>query len=161
MFIGKNLLDWIGLGTGENVDPYLAKLNTQCLNGDFAECFKSRALQTLDDFFDQVRIYYFTPYFQRHCLMQNFKAFAAWSIAETVIVLYWKTSTAKSCPTAFRINRTETCSRCSLLTIQSETEANYSKPSASRKYLKQFPQLPHSPSGKDFLISIRTVLLKQ
>ncbi|KAK4875552.1 hypothetical protein RN001_011974 [Aquatica leii] len=51
--IGKDLLDWIGLGTGPNVDPYLSRANEGCLNGDLAECFKSRALQSLDDFFNQ------------------------------------------------------------------------------------------------------------
>ncbi|KAJ1525269.1 hypothetical protein ONE63_010093 [Megalurothrips usitatus] len=50
---GKNLLDWIGLGTGPETDPYLAKINNQCLEGDFSECFKSRALSSLDDFFDK------------------------------------------------------------------------------------------------------------
>lgn len=50
---GRNLLDWIGLGTGQNIDPYLAKINEGCLNGDFSECFKSRALNTFSDFFDQ------------------------------------------------------------------------------------------------------------
>lgn len=55
---GKDLLDWIGLGTGPNVDPYLARTNGGCLNGDLAECFKSRALQSLDEFFDQVRSFF-------------------------------------------------------------------------------------------------------
>ena len=50
---GKNLLDWIGLGTGPETDPYLSKINHQCLEGDFSECFKSRALSSLDDFFDK------------------------------------------------------------------------------------------------------------
>ncbi|XP_012255468.1 uncharacterized protein LOC105685693 [Athalia rosae] len=50
---GKDLLDWIGLGTGQNVDPYLARMNSACLNGDLAECFKSRALSSLSEFFDQ------------------------------------------------------------------------------------------------------------
>lgn len=50
---GKNLLDWIGLGTGPETDPYLARMNHQCLEGDFSECFKSRALASLDDFFDK------------------------------------------------------------------------------------------------------------
>lgn len=50
---GKDLLDWIGLGTGGNVDPYLARANAACLNGDLAECFKSRALNSLSEFFDQ------------------------------------------------------------------------------------------------------------
>lgn len=50
---GKDLFDWIGLGTGRHVDPYLARANEACLNGDFAECFKSRALNTFSEFFDQ------------------------------------------------------------------------------------------------------------
>ncbi|XP_051169772.1 uncharacterized protein LOC127287082 [Leptopilina boulardi] len=50
---GKDLFDWIGLGTGRHVDSYLARTNEACLNGDFAECFKSRALNTFSDFFDQ------------------------------------------------------------------------------------------------------------
>ncbi|KAK5644809.1 hypothetical protein RI129_006109 [Pyrocoelia pectoralis] len=50
---GTDLLDWIGLGTGPDVDPYLAKTNAGCLNGDLAECFKSRALQSVDEFFNQ------------------------------------------------------------------------------------------------------------
>lgn len=50
---GRNLLDWIGLGTGPEQDPYLAKTNAQCLNGDLASCFQSRALASLDDFFNQ------------------------------------------------------------------------------------------------------------
>lgn len=54
MFLGRNLLDWIGLGTGPDTDPYLAKTNAACLDGDLAECFKSRALASLDEFFDKV-----------------------------------------------------------------------------------------------------------
>nr|XP_012145796.1 PREDICTED: uncharacterized protein LOC100881832 [Megachile rotundata]XP_012145797.1 PREDICTED: uncharacterized protein LOC100881832 [Megachile rotundata] len=50
---GKGLFDWIGLGTGRNVDPYVAKTNKGCLNGDLAECFKSQALDYFSDFFDQ------------------------------------------------------------------------------------------------------------
>uniref|UniRef100_A0A6E8VI65 Protein osiris 2 n=1 Tax=Anopheles coluzzii TaxID=1518534 RepID=A0A6E8VI65_ANOCL len=50
---GKNLFDFIGLGTGGNVDPYLARTNAQCLNGELAECFKSQALQTFGEFFDK------------------------------------------------------------------------------------------------------------
>ncbi|XP_011314606.1 uncharacterized protein [Fopius arisanus] len=50
---GKDLLDWIGLGTGQHVDPYLARINQACLNGDLAECFKSRALGSFSEFFDQ------------------------------------------------------------------------------------------------------------
>ncbi|XP_044754958.1 uncharacterized protein LOC123313916 [Coccinella septempunctata] len=48
---GRNLLDWIGLGTGANTDPYQARTNANCLNGDLAECFKSRALSTFEEFF--------------------------------------------------------------------------------------------------------------
>lgn len=53
---GKNLLaDLIGLGTGADTDPYLAQTNSQCLTGDLAECFKSRALSSMDEFFQQDR----------------------------------------------------------------------------------------------------------
>jgi len=48
---GKGLLDLIGLGTGPETDPYIGRANEYCLNGDLAECFKSRALSSLDDFF--------------------------------------------------------------------------------------------------------------
>ncbi|XP_011703616.1 PREDICTED: uncharacterized protein LOC105459363 [Wasmannia auropunctata] len=48
----EDLFNYIGLGTGQNVDPYLAKVNERCLTGDFAECFKSRALNYFSDFFD-------------------------------------------------------------------------------------------------------------
>ncbi|XP_071441014.1 uncharacterized protein, partial [Hetaerina americana] len=48
---GKNLFSWLGLGTGPEVDPYLAAANEQCLTGDLSECFKSRALSSLDEFF--------------------------------------------------------------------------------------------------------------
>ena len=48
---GRHLLDLIGLGTGNNVDPYLANTNSQCLNGDLAECFKSQALGSFNEFF--------------------------------------------------------------------------------------------------------------
>ncbi|KAK0183022.1 hypothetical protein PV327_001100 [Microctonus hyperodae] len=54
---GKDLLDWIGLGVGENVDPYLARMNQGCLNGDFSECFKSRAINSFSTFFDQPEYY--------------------------------------------------------------------------------------------------------
>ncbi|XP_058118119.1 uncharacterized protein LOC131289496 [Anopheles ziemanni] len=50
---GKHLLDFIGLGTGGNVDPYLARTNAQCLNGELAECFKSQALNTFGEFFEK------------------------------------------------------------------------------------------------------------
>lgn len=52
--LGKHLLDWIGLGTGPNQDPYVARTNAGCLNGDFAECFKSQALNAFGDFFSKV-----------------------------------------------------------------------------------------------------------
>jgi hypothetical protein len=52
---GKNLLEWIGFGTGSDTDPYLARANSACLDGDMSECFKSRALASLDDFFDKDR----------------------------------------------------------------------------------------------------------
>jgi len=48
----EDLFQYIGLGTGRNVDPYLAKINERCLTGDLAECFKSRALNYFSDFFD-------------------------------------------------------------------------------------------------------------
>lgn len=54
IFPGRNLLDWIGLGTGSNTDPYQARTNANCLNGDLAECFKSRALSTFEEFFSNV-----------------------------------------------------------------------------------------------------------
>jgi len=49
--LGNHLLEFIGLGTGQNVDPYLARSNANCLGGDLAECFKSQALTSFDDFF--------------------------------------------------------------------------------------------------------------
>lgn len=53
---GKGLFDWIGLGAGRDAqDPYVAKTNRACLNGDLAECFKSQALAHFSDFFDQPR----------------------------------------------------------------------------------------------------------
>lgn len=48
---GKNLLDFVGLGTGQNIDPFMARTNNKCLNGDLSECFKSQALNTFNDFF--------------------------------------------------------------------------------------------------------------
>ena len=50
---GKDLYDWFGLGVGQQVDPFMAKCNKGCLNGDFAECFKSRALDYFSNFFDE------------------------------------------------------------------------------------------------------------
>lgn len=48
---GKHLLDFVGLGTGPNTDPYLARTNANCLSGELADCFKSQALGTFNDFF--------------------------------------------------------------------------------------------------------------
>ena len=48
---GKDFFDFIGFGTGPETDPYLARANDLCLSGDLSECFKSRALSSLDDFF--------------------------------------------------------------------------------------------------------------
>lgn len=50
---GKNLLDFVGLGTGGNVDPYMARVNHNCLSGELADCFKSQALGTFSDFFNK------------------------------------------------------------------------------------------------------------
>ncbi|KAK2579930.1 hypothetical protein KPH14_007610 [Odynerus spinipes] len=50
---GKGLFDWIGLGTGQNVDPYVARMDQACLRGELAECFKSQALTSFFEFFDQ------------------------------------------------------------------------------------------------------------
>lgn len=50
---GKGLLDFVGLGTGPNVDPYIARTNANCLNGELAECFKSQAINTFTDFFNK------------------------------------------------------------------------------------------------------------
>ncbi|KAK9880011.1 hypothetical protein WA026_008524 [Henosepilachna vigintioctopunctata] len=50
---GRNLLDWIGLGTGPNTDPYQARTNANCISGDLAECFKSRALSSFEEFFNR------------------------------------------------------------------------------------------------------------
>lgn len=47
----RHLFDFVGLGTGGQVDPFLRKTNEKCLNGELAECFKSQALNTFDDFF--------------------------------------------------------------------------------------------------------------
>ena len=48
---GRHLLDFIGLGTGDNTDPYLRRTNEKCLNGELAECFKSQALNSFDEIF--------------------------------------------------------------------------------------------------------------
>jgi hypothetical protein len=50
---GRNIIDWIGFGTGSDTDPFLARANSACLEGDLSECFMSRALASLDDFFDK------------------------------------------------------------------------------------------------------------
>lgn len=50
---GKHLLDFVGLGTGSNVDPFLAKVNANCLSGELSECFKSQALGAFSDFFNK------------------------------------------------------------------------------------------------------------
>lgn len=52
---GRNLFDFIGLGTGGSssgsVDPFLRRMNEKCLNGELAECFKSQALNSFDEIF--------------------------------------------------------------------------------------------------------------
>lgn len=50
---GKHLLDFVGLGTGANTDPFLAKVNAACLSGELSECFKSQALGAFSDFFNK------------------------------------------------------------------------------------------------------------
>nr|CAI5866638.1 unnamed protein product [Callosobruchus analis] len=50
---GRNLLDWIGYGTGPDIDPYIARTNAACLNGELAECFKKQALNSFEDFFNK------------------------------------------------------------------------------------------------------------
>lgn len=50
---GRNLLDFIGLGNGAKLDPYQIKLQQLCLNGEFSECFKLQAINSLGDFFLQ------------------------------------------------------------------------------------------------------------
>jgi hypothetical protein len=47
----RHLFDYVGLGTGPQIDPFLRKTNEKCLNGELSECFKSQALNTFDDFF--------------------------------------------------------------------------------------------------------------
>lgn len=47
----RHLFDYIGLGTGPQIDPFLRKTNEKCLNGELSECFKSQAFNTFDDFF--------------------------------------------------------------------------------------------------------------
>lgn len=48
---GRNLLNWISSFTDTDTDPYLAKANSACLEGDLSECFKAKALSSFDDFF--------------------------------------------------------------------------------------------------------------
>lgn len=50
---GRNLFDFIGLGNGVQLDPYQIKLQQLCVNGEFSECFKLQALNSLGDFFIQ------------------------------------------------------------------------------------------------------------
>lgn len=50
---GRHLFDFVGLGTGSQVDPFLRKTNEKCLNGELSECFKSQALNSFDDFFQR------------------------------------------------------------------------------------------------------------
>lgn len=49
----RHLFDFVGLGTGNQVDPFLRKTNEKCLNGELSECFKSQALNSFDDFFQR------------------------------------------------------------------------------------------------------------
>lgn len=48
---GRNLLNLIGLGSYAELDPYQLKLQSQCVNGEFSECFKLQAVNSLGDFF--------------------------------------------------------------------------------------------------------------
>lgn len=48
---GRHLFDFVGLGTGNHVDPFLRKTNEKCLNGELSECFKSQALNSFDELF--------------------------------------------------------------------------------------------------------------
>lgn len=50
---GKNLFDFLGFTIDGNTDPYLLKANAACREGDLSECFKSKALSSLDDFFQK------------------------------------------------------------------------------------------------------------
>uniref|UniRef100_A0A1B6EAD1 Uncharacterized protein n=1 Tax=Clastoptera arizonana TaxID=38151 RepID=A0A1B6EAD1_9HEMI len=50
---GKNFFDWLGFTIDGNTDPYLLKVNSACREGDLSECFKSKALSSLDDFFQK------------------------------------------------------------------------------------------------------------
>ncbi|CRK92101.1 CLUMA_CG005659, isoform A [Clunio marinus] len=57
----RHLFDFVGLGTGEQVDPFLRKTNEKCLNGELAECFKSQALNSFDELFKR-DVYVLTPH---------------------------------------------------------------------------------------------------
>lgn len=46
----SSILSIFGLGGGES-DPFLARTNSNCLNGDLSECFKTQALNTFDEIF--------------------------------------------------------------------------------------------------------------
>lgn len=48
---GRNLLHWIHSFINSETDPYLTKVNSACLDGDLAECFKAKALSNLDEYF--------------------------------------------------------------------------------------------------------------
>lgn len=48
---GKGLLNIFGFGSDGNADPYIAKINGNCLSGDLSECFKSQALTNFDEIF--------------------------------------------------------------------------------------------------------------
>ncbi|XP_063706268.1 uncharacterized protein LOC134835325 [Culicoides brevitarsis] len=56
---GKNLLNFIGLDNGQ-LDPYQIKLQQSCLTGEFSECFKLQAVNSLGEFFLQDQ-YTLTP----------------------------------------------------------------------------------------------------
>ena len=49
----KNLLEWTIFNTRNEADPYLSRVNLDCISGDLSECFKLKALSSLDDFFDR------------------------------------------------------------------------------------------------------------
>lgn len=49
----RHLFDFVGLGTGNQVDPFLRKTNEKCLNGELSECFKSQAFNSFDELFQR------------------------------------------------------------------------------------------------------------
>ncbi|KAJ9577066.1 hypothetical protein L9F63_006346 [Diploptera punctata] len=49
----KNILDWTTFFSGSDSDPYLTRVNIGCLSGDLSDCFKLKALTSLDEFFDR------------------------------------------------------------------------------------------------------------